>query len=497
MPIFSLPGDYGIGTIGKDAMNFIDFLAASGFSCWSILPLGPTSFGDSPYQCFASMALNPYLIDFDDLLDKGLLKKKDIGVVDWGNDPRKIDYQKIYANRIRVLKIAFSRFVRGQGDYQRGYISFLRKNSFTAYAVFMTLKEMNGNKPWNEFSSKYRDYSADLVQNIRKSHRDQVSFYLWTQYIFLRQWDSLKTYANSKGIKIIGEMPMYVSYDSIDVYKHHRNFLLNSKKEMDYVAGYPPDVFFSSGQVWGNPLYNYDYLKHNNYRFIKDRLSFCLSLYDDLTLDHFHGYLKYYMLPKGSKNGLNGIWCSTPGQEVIDSIVEDKSRVIAEDVDFHSDSLTEILDKTRISDMRVLEFSFPREKGNLNKPTNYPYSCYSYSSTHDCKPLLGYLSDLPSNEKKEALDEINNVCRHFGVDESNGEDDDSVRAILELNLASLSKVAIQSMNDLLIQGNDSRINTPGTVGSPNWTYRITREDLSSDLASKLLKLNLKYGRCFH
>lgn len=441
------------------------------------------------------MALNPYLIDFDDLLDKDLLKKRDIGVVDWGENPRSIDYQKIYENRIRVLKVAYSRFRRGQGDYQRGYTSFLRKNDFVDYACFMALKEANGNKPWSSFEGIYKEYSTDAFRQVKHDHRDEVEFYEWTQYIFLKQWESLKEYATQKGVRIIGEMPMHISFDSIDVYKHHRDFLLNPSGGMDYVAGYPPDVFYASGQVWGNPLYDFDYLKRNGYRFFKDRLDFFLSLYDVVTLDHFRGFLEYYMIPKGAKDGLNGIWAKTPGKEVVDSFVSDKSRVVAEDVDFHSDELTAVLNDLRISDMRVLEFAFPREKGNLNKPTNYPYSCYSYSSTHDCKPLLGYLKDLIPEEKRQAITEINLNCRHFGVRESDGRDEDSVRAILELNLASLSEVAIQSMPDILIQGDEARINTPGTVGTPNWTYRITKEDLSPELAERLRSLNHRYGRC--
>jgi 4-alpha-glucanotransferase len=494
LPVFSLPGKYGIGSIGSGAKQFIDFLHDAGFTYWSILPLGPTSFGDSPYSSFSSLAVNHFLIDFDDLLDKDLLKKRDIGVVDWGSNPRSIDYGKIYANRVRVLKIAYNRFKRGQGDYQRGYTSFLRKNSFTDYSCFMALKDLNDYRPWTQFKGITKEYSTDSFRDVKKDHKADIDFYQWTQFIFLKQWESLKEYARQKDVKIIGEMPMFVSFDSIDVYKHHRNFLLNQSGDMDFVAGYPPDVFYSQGQVWGNPLYNFDYLKKNNYRFLKSRLDFNLSLYDIVTLDHFRGYLEYYMLPKAAQNGLNGTWGRTPGADMLNTIITDKSKIVAEDVDFHSDALTSTLDSLKISDMRVLEFAFPREKGNLNKPANYPYSCYSYSSTHDCKPLKGYLDDLSSNDRKEAVEQINLTCRHFGVKEAMDNSKDLTRAVLELNLASLSEVSIQSMQDILLQGNESRINTPGTVGMPNWTYRITSDDLSSELASSLLALNKRYGR---
>lgn len=495
LPVFALPSPYGIGNIGEAAKKFIDFLSDSGFSYWSMLPLGPTSFGDSPFQSLSSKALNHYFIDLDDLIEKGLLKKKDIGLVDWGLDPRKIDYYKIYENRTRILKIAFKRFKKGQGDYQRGYTSFLRKHQFTDYACFRVLKELNNDKPWNQFSEPYQHYSLESFKAIKKENKSQIEFYEWTQYIFLKQWEQLKAYAKSKNVKIIGIMPMHISYDSIDVYKHRKNFKLKSDGEMDVVAGYPPDVFYSKGQVWGTPLYDYNHMKKNDYRFLKERFDFCLNLYDIVSLDHFRGYLESYELKKGSVDGLDGTWESSPGKEVVDQFVSDKSRVVAEDVDYASETMADVLTSLRISDMRVMEFGYPRDSKSINKPGNYPYACYSYSTTHDCKPLRGYLDDLNLEERKETVSQINVACRHFGVKEVRVDDTKGqVEALLELNLASLSSVAIQAMPDLLFQGNEARINTPGTVGN-NWRYRVTEEDLSPLNAKRLRELNRRYGRC--
>lgn len=495
LPIFSLPSPYGIGNIGLAAKEFIDFLSQSGFSYWSILPLGPTSFGDSPFSSYSSRALNHYLIDLDDLIENGLLKKKDLNGIDWGSDPRKIDYSKIYANRTYVLKKAFKRFKRGLGDYQRGYVSFLRKKQFSDYACFIVLKELHGGKPWNKFDDKYKYYSKDLFNSIKKEYAQEVEFYEWTQYIFLKQWASLKDYAHEKGIKIIGTMPMHVSFDSVDVYKHRKNFLLDSAYEMEETAGYPPDVFYYEGQNWGLPLYDFEYMKKNGYSFFKNRFNFCLELYDIVSLDHFRGYIENYMIPRESKDGMRGRWEKTPGIEVLESFILDKSRVVAEDVDFSSEELNETLSELKINDMRVIEFGFPREDTNINKPSNYPYSCFSYSSTHDCLPLKGYFESMDYERRKKVSDELNKCCHHFGVNETVPENiEGMVESVLELNLASLSSVAIQSMSDLLYQGNESRINSPSTIGN-NWQYRVTYDDVSPLNAKKLRELNRRFGRC--
>ena len=495
LPVFSLPSNYGIGNIGEAARRFIDFLSDSGFTYWSILPLGPTSIGDSPFSSFSSKALNHYFIDLDDLVEKGLLKKKDLANIDWGDNPRQIDYLKIYENRIKVLKVAFKRFKKGQGDYQRGYTSFIRKKAFSDYACYMVIKEKNQDKPWNEFKEPFNIFSTSSFRQVKRNYRKEIEFYEWTQFIFLKQWEQLKDYAKQKNIKIIGSMPMHVSYDSVDVYKHHYDFLLNKKNDLDQVAGYPPDVFYEKGQCWGTPLYDFDYLKKTEYKFFKDRLNFCYDLYDIVVLDHFRGYLENYKTPKGSKDGLIGEWEKTAGIEVPDKFISDKSRVIAENVDFSTDELKSVLKALSIRDMRVVEFGFPRERGNFNQPINYDYSCISYTTTHDCKPLMAYLSEMEEDQKKLAVEQINICCDHFGVERVDGKDNKKiVDALLELNLASLSSIAIQSMPDLLYQGNEGRINTPSSVGT-NWRYRVTEEDLSPLNAKRLRELNRHYGRC--
>ena len=495
LPIFSLPDDYGIGTIGKGARLFIDFLHDSGFSYWSILPLGPTSFLDSPYQSTGSKALNPYFIDLEDLKEKGLLESRDLNSIDWGQDKRRVDYGKIYANRMNVLRIAYKRFLKGKGGkYQRGYTSFIRQSTnFYDYACYISLKEKFGGVAWRDFPEPYNSYSPALFRKVKKENLDDVLFHLWTQYIFLRQWDSLRDYAKEKEVTIIGDLPMHVAYDSVDVYRHPKNFLLGKGYKMEESAGYPPDVFYDKGQAWGFPLYDFSYQKKNGYRFLKGRLDFALSLYDVFVFDHFRGILENYHIPEGNQDGLNGRWEEGPGEDFLDTVKLPSNRFICEDVDFHSEKMSKILDRYRLSDMRVLEFAFPREKGNFNKPSNYPYPCCSFSSTHDCLPLVAYFDSLPFEEKIRALGELNSLSFHFGVRESTSEANDMSRAVLELNLAGSSKIAIQNMPDLLHQGKEGRINDPSHAQG-NWTYRISEEDLSKKLSKELLEKNQFYGR---
>ena len=495
LPLFSLPGEYGIGSIGTEAKEFVDFLAKSGFSYWSRLPLNPTSFGDSPYSCYATIGLNHYFIDFNDLRDKGLLKRRDRANIDFGSDPRKIDYEKIYKSRIELLKIAYNRFTRGKGDYQRGYISFLRKNQFTDYACYRVLKEINKDCAWKDFKDGYNEYTSAKLKAVRRNHPQKVDFYLWTQYIFLRQWEELKKYANSQGVSIIGERSRYANYDSVDVYRHHSCFELNDELGRDSVCGYPPDIFHDKGQAWGNPIYDFAHLERHNYGFFKTRLDFLSTLYDYVRLDHFRGYFETYVLKNGSVDGRNGTWVKYPKKDRIIKFVSHPERIIAEDVDGCTKDRQDTIDALNLKDRRVLEIALEGKNLNRNRPQNYSYSTISYSSTHDCKPLKGFLDNLDEKELIETEKSIASLSRHFGVTyTSTRTRKDDVKALLELNLASISSIAIQSRQDLLCQGNESRINTPGTVGN-NWQYRITKEDLSDEFSSYLYQMNKKYGRC--
>ena len=495
LPLFSLPGDYGIGARGKEAKRFIDFLSDSGFSYWSRLPLNPTSFGDSPYSCYATIGLNHFFIDLDDLLEKDLLKKRDRNGIDFGHDPRKIDYRKIYESRIKLLKIAYSRFCRGGRDYQRGYISFRRKSQFNDYASYRVLKEINKDSSWKDFKDGYNTYSSAKLKAVRRNYPGQVDFYLWTQYIFLRQWDELKKYAASKGISIIGERPRYANYDSVDVFRHPKCFKLDSSLSRKEVCGYPPDVFHERGQSWGNPQFDFDHLKRHNFSFFKTRLDFLLSLYDYVRLDHFRGYFETYTLKPESKDGREGEWIKYPDKDRVDHFVSSPERIIAEDVDCCTEDRQETIDRLCLKDRRVLERSLRGEKLSRNRPENYSYSTIAYSSTHDCKPLLGFLKEATGERKKKILSTIKQRCHHFGIvlpDQPS--DKDRANALLEVNLASISSLSRIPRQDLLFQGNESRINVPGTVGG-NWTYRITKDDLSEEFSQRLYLRNKKFGRC--
>lgn len=423
------------------------------------------------------------------------MEPRELNSLDWGADPRRVDYGKIYENRMNVLRIAYKRFLKGKGEgYQRGYTSFIRQsNAFYDYSCYLSLKERFGGVAWYDFPKPYNLYTPSLFRRTKKENLSDVHFHLWTQYIFLRQWDALRDYAKKKGIVLVGDIPFHVAYDSVDVYRHPKNFRLGKDFRMTESAGYPPDVFYDRGQAWGFPLYDFDYLKKSGYRFLKGRLDLALSLYDVVVFDHFRGVLENYRLPAGSQDGLNGTWEEGPGEDFLDTLRLPNERIVCEDVDFRSDRMQEILLKYHYADMRVLEFAFPREKGNFNKPSNYPYPCYSFSSTHDCLPLRGYFESLSTEERGKALEELNGLCFHFGVRPSTEIPSEMRRAVLELNLASLSEVAIQNMPDLLDQGAEGRINDP-SKSSGNWRYRITEEDLSKSLSRSLRRENDFYGR---
>lgn len=493
LPIFSLPDQYGIGTIGKGARKFIDFLHDSGFRYWLILPLVPTAYLDSPYSSFSSRALNPYFIDLEDLVEKGLLLKRDLAKIDWGEDKTQVDYGKIYENRSKVLHIAYRRFLKGQGDYQRGYVSFLRNNPFLDYACFMALKESNGNKPWSDFKEPYNQYSLSQFREVKHRNKYEVEFQMWTQYIFLKQWDSLKDYAHSKDVQIIGEMPMYVSYDSIDVYRHRLNFKLNRQFKMDYESGYPSNFATKEGQRWGVPVFDFDYLEKRKFNFISLRLGFSQSLFDIVMVSSMQVLFEYYSIKTAEKNISKGTWHKGPGDKVFDHVHFDPERTLAETVEVYSPEMKESLRKRGLPSMTILEYAFPREETNINNPKVYDYNTFSFSSYHDCMPLVGYYDEMDPESKEKAKKQINECCYSFGIDKTDGTSKDNARAIMELNLASPSKVAIQTMNDILLQGKETRINTPNKP-SGNWRYRITEKDLSKDLAEKLYQLNKKYGR---
>ena len=487
MHISSLPSKYGIGSFGLDAYKFVDFLKEIKARYWQILPLGVTSYGDSPYQSFSSVGLNYYFIDLEMLVEDKLLEKREIHEKDFTTDENKVNYSLLFNNRIKLLKKAFSRF----NTKSKSFKEFVSKKEYHDFAFFMTLKEINDFKPWYEFGKKYKTYSKKLENEVIKENSNLYLFYLFTQYMFLKQYMKLKKYANNKGIKIIGDMPIYVAYDSIEMYKNSDLFLIDSDRVPTLVSGCPPDEFSDDGQLWGNPIYNYEKMKENNYRWFNKRIKYNLSLFDLLRIDHFRGFSSYYAIPFGMKTARIGKWISGPEMDIFRPFLN--KPIIAEDLGFKDDKLVRFLEETKFPGMKIIEFGFLGE-GNEFSPENISYNFISFTGTHDNMTLLGYIKSLKKDTKKEYINGVKKSLEIFKLDNKLKTDEEIANAIIELSFACNSKINILPIQDMLLKDNSARMNTPSTLNGINWTYRITKKDITKDIINKYKKLVEKYKR---
>ena len=487
MHISSLPSKHGIGTFGIEAYKFADFLASINAKYWQILPLNVTSYGDSPYQSFSSKGLNYYFIDLDLLVEDKLLKKAEIDDKKLYISENKVDYSLLFNNRINILKKAFSRF----NTNDKNFVSFVNKKEYHDFAFFMCLKEINGYKPWYEFDSKYRCYSLYLEKEVIKENKELYLFYLFTQYIFLRQYKKLKDYVNKKGIKIIGDMPIYVAYDSIEAYKYPELFLFDEEGVPTLVAGCPPDEFSVDGQLWGNPIYNYEKMKENDYTWFRERMTNLLTLFDVLRIDHFRGFAGYYCIPYGMTNARIGKWMDGPGSEVFKTLLN--KPIIAEDLGFKDDKVVRLLEETKFPGMKVLEFAFTDENNEFN-PEHISYNYIAYTGTHDNETLFGYISRLKKDEKTRIIEGVKRSISIFNIKANLTSNIEIVNSIIQLILACNAKTSIIPIQDMLMVGNEGRMNVPSKLNGVNWTYRISGKDITKTLENKFKKLIEKYNR---
>ena len=468
--ISSLPSPYGIGTMGKAAYDFADFLEKSGQKYWQILPLGHTGFGDSPYQSFSAFAGNPYLIDFDLLCEQGLLKGEEYRHIFWGEDSRKVDYGVLFQKRIKVLKNVISRFAKTEE-----YEIFCAENAFWLedYSVFMALKESFCGKPFFE-------WKKPLPQADKKT----CGFWKILQFLFFEQWKNIKDYVNSKGIKIIGDLPIYVAYDSSDVMGRPELFELDFSGRPVNVAGVPPDGFSPEGQLWGNPVFDWDYMRENGYRWWIKRISHSLKLFDVVRIDHFRGFSSYYSVPFGNVNAVNGSWRAGPGAELFEAVEKaiGKPAIIAEDLGFIDSGVREVMKKTGFPGMKILQFAFDSREGSDYLPHNYDNNCVVYIGTHDNDTLVGWLANAPQKDVAYAAEYLR-LCKAEGY----------AQGFVKAAMASVGDTVILTMQDLLGLGSNARMNTPSTACG-NWQWRAVESDFSPSLAEKLKKLTVLYGR---
>ncbi len=486
MPVASLPGKYGIGCFSKEAYAFVDRLAQAGQSYWQILPLGPTGYGDSPYQSFSTFAGNPYFIDLETLTKEGLLKASECTSFDWGKDKNRVDYEKIYLSRFRVLKLAYERFDPAKESL---YTRFVSKNRFWLedYALYMAVKNSLNGISFAKWDDDIRLRKKAALAQYHKRFADEIGFYKFIQYEFYKQWMALKSYANKKGVMMIGDIPIYVAFDSADTWSEPKLFQLDENVIPVAVAGTPPDAFSKTGQLWGNPLYNWEYHKETGYKWWIRRISHSLELYDVVRIDHFRGFAEYYSIPYGDKTAAGGKWVKGPGVAMFKAIKKElgEVNVIAEDLGFMTEGVIKLLKSTGFPGMKVLQFAFDAGADSEYLPHNYGSNYVVYTGTHDNYTMLGWYDSLSKKDRRFADKYMGN---------SGHEGSELVWDYIRLALSSVADTCIIPMQDYLCLPDDARINIPSTLGN-NWTWRMNRNDFTAGLAKKMKETAALYGRC--
>ncbi len=475
MPISSLPSPYGIGTLGAAARELVDFLVRGGQSCWQILPVGPTSYGDSPYQSFSSFAGNPYFIDLDLLAEQGLLRPEEYQDLPWGNDPKAVDYLALYNHRFSVLRAACAR-LRPEDLSQLSQECGDLTDWLEDYALFMALKQSHQGRPWLEWPEGERLRRPEALAEARERLSGEIEFWKRIQLLFFSQWRELKAYANGRGVSIIGDLPIYVSIDSADVWASPEQFQLDPDGRPTEVAGCPPDGFAADGQLWGNPLFDWDAMRADGYQWWIRRIAAQFRLYDTLRIDHFRGFDEYYAIPAGDDTARNGHWRPGPGIgffRAVEAALGPRD-IIAEDLGFLTPSVRRLLAETGYPGMKVLEFAFDsRDTGGGYLPHCYTPHCVAYAGTHDNDTIRGWMASAPVEDAALAK-------AYFRLNEEEGYHWGMMRSAW----ASVADLAVMQFQDLLGLGSEGRMNTPSTLGG-NWRWRALPGSFSPELADRL------------
>ncbi len=483
MAISSIPSKYGIGAFSREAYEFVDFLEKAGQRIWQILPLGPTGFGDSPYQSFSTFAGNPYFIDLETLVQEGYLTERDCAVCDFGDDEGYVDYEKIYKSRFLILHKAYR---NSNIAKLPAFQEFRRENRYWLedYALYMAVKNVFDGKSWSQWDEKIRMREPEEVARYRESYEDEILFYEFLQFEFTKQWRALKHYANQKKIKIVGDIPIYVALDSADTWANPELFQLDDSCAPVAVAGCPPDAFSKTGQLWGNPLYRWDYHRQTGYKWWIQRIAYCYQLYDVVRIDHFRGFDEYYAIPYGHKTAELGHWEKGPGYEIFRALKEKLGRiqVIAEDLGFLTPSVLKLVKRTGYPGMKVLQFAFDSREDSDYLPHNYTQNCVVYTGTHDNDTTVNWYNTLKRQDKNFAK-------RYLNIKEKKGIHWVFIRAAL----ASVAGTAGIPMQDYLGLGGEARMNVPSTLGT-NWKWRMEKGACTDTLAGEIRQMVQLYGR---
>lgn len=505
MPVSSLPSPYGIGTFGRDAYDFVTFVKECNHKYWQVLPLGPTTYGDSPYQSYSAFAGNPYFVDLDMLIEAGFLLKSEVISRDWGDgivpvnvseddavngrfgtyrdgnigDERYVSYEKIYNNRFDILRIAYNRFkaacaeskktlAKGLPLYKQ-FDNFVKDNAdwLEDYALFMALKSHFNNVSWGEWETDIKFRKPEAMSRYEEQLSDDIGYWKFIQFEFYLQWNALKQYANCNGIEIIGDIPIYMGYDSVDVWANQGEFQLDENLTPIKVAGVPPDAFSDAGQKWGNPLYDYDKMEANGFSWWRKRMAASAKLYDVIRIDHFIGIVKYYTIPADMPDARQGEYRQGPGQKLLDVINESigDKKIIAEDLGVEVPEVAKILKENGYPGMKVLEFAFGGDRKNPHLPYNYTQNLVCYGGTHDNETLLGFFEDRGDWELGYAYDYLDTRDKGRMVDQ-----------VFRAAYSSVAVLTVFAVQDILKLGNWARMNLPSSMGN-NWKWRMQKGQL--------------------
>lgn len=485
LPVSSLPSPYGIGCFSKEAYEFVDQLERAGQTYWQILPLGPTGYGDSPYQSFSAFAGNPYFIDLETLSAEGLLEPEEYEKTDFGQDESRVDYAKLYQERFPVLKKAF---LRANLEQDTAFDKFCREQAFWLedYSLYMAVKRHFDGKSWNEWDEDIRLRRPEAIQYYRKLCREEIQFYCFLQYQFMKQWSRLKAYANGHGVKIIGDIPIYVAFDGSDSWARPELFQFNGERRPVKVSGCPPDAFSADGQLWGNPLYDWTYHEQTGYAWWTQRMEHCFRLYDVVRVDHFRGFDEYYAIPYGDKTAAAGDWQPGPGMKLFTALKEHFGTVpiIAEDLGYLTDTVIKLVEDTGYPGMKVMEFAFDSREAGDYMPYNYTHNSVVYTGTHDNQTLAAWYDELTPADRELSEEYLNlRGCSREEI----------VWAFIRLTLGSVADTAVIPMQDYLCLGAEARMNQPSTLGR-NWQWRMKKGEFTEELIEKIKKMAGVYGR---
>ena len=484
LPIYALPSPYGIGTLGQAAYDFVDFLADAGQTWWQMLPVGPTSFGDSPYQSPSTFAGNPYLIDLDRLIADGLLAQDEVDAVNWGDDPARVDYGRLFKERGILLRSAYR---RGWERDAASVEAFVQDSAawLDDYALFMAIKRHFGMESWIAWPDEaIRLRGPEALAHYRALLADEVRFNEYVQFLFFKQWGELLGYAHGKGIKLIGDMPIYVALDSADVWAYPTGFLLDGRNLPIEVAGVPPDSFTGDGQLWGNPLYDYGAMEADGFGWWIRRIAGAARLYDMIRIDHFRGFESFWAVPAGEKTAKTGRWVKGPGMKLVGTLTSrfPQTSFIAEDLGYTTPEVAKLLVDSGLPGMKVLEFAFDSRDGNAFMPHAYSPHCACYVGTHDNAPLMAW------KEEADPAD-VELARAYFGLNDDEG----FAWGFIRGGMGSVAELFVAQMQDYLELGKRARTNTPGTVGN-NWQWRLLPGQASPELAARIAAATKRYGR---